>query len=88
MKLHTGAVCVYHNLIETAVDALKGTDIPVAAVSTGFPGGADLYETKLSEIRESEIGAREIDIVISRAHVLRGQVGKLYEEMVPSAKPA
>ena len=82
LKLHTGAVCVYHNLIETAVDALKGTDIPVAAVSTGFPAGQISMKQKLSEIRESvRSGAKEIDIVISRAHVLTGKWEKLYEEM-------
>ena len=82
MQLHTGAVCVYHNLIETAVEALKGTDIPVAAVSTGFPAGQISMKQKLSEIQESvQAGAREIDIVISRAHVLTGKWEKLYEEM-------
>ena len=82
MKLHTGAVCVYHNLVGTAVEALKGTDIPVAAVSTGFPAGQISMKQKLSEIRESvKAGAREIDIVISRAHVLRGEWEKLYEEV-------
>lgn len=82
MKLHTGAVCVYHNLVETAVEALKGTDIPVAAVSTGFPAGQISMKQKLSEIRESvKAGAKEIDIVISRAHVLRGEWEKLYEEV-------
>lgn len=82
MNLHTGAVCVYHNLIPTAVEALKGTDIPVAAVSTGFPAGQISMKQKLSEIKESvKAGAREIDIVISRAHVLRGEWEKLYEEV-------
>ncbi len=82
MQLHTGAVCVYHNLIETAVEALKGTDIPVAAVSTGFPAGQISMQQKLGEIRESvKSGAKEIDIVISRAHVLRGEWEKLYEEV-------
>ena len=82
LQLHTGAVCVYHNLIPTAVEALKGTDIPVAAVSTGFPAGQVSMEQKLSQIKESvNAGAKEIDIVISRAHVLRGEWEKLYEEV-------
>ncbi|MCB0584534.1 MAG: deoxyribose-phosphate aldolase, partial [Phaeodactylibacter sp.] len=82
LKLHTGAVCVYHNLIETAVDALKGTEIPVAAVSTGFPAGQISIQQKISEIKESvHAGAREIDIVISRAHVLCGAWEKLYGEV-------
>src|SRR4029078_10399834 len=38
-RITTGAVCVYHRFVATAVEALKGSDIPVAAVSTGFPAG-------------------------------------------------
>ena len=30
--LTVGAVCVYHDMVETAVRALEGTNIPVAAV--------------------------------------------------------
>ena len=72
LKLTTGAVCVYHNLIPTAVECLKGTDIPIAAVSTGFPAGQIPLDYKIQQIRASvEAGATEIDIVISRAHVLR-----------------
>ncbi|MEO1249833.1 MAG: deoxyribose-phosphate aldolase, partial [Pseudomonadota bacterium] len=67
--LTVGAVCVYHSMVPTAVAALAGTGIPVAAVSTGFPAGLAPIETKLAEIRASvEAGAREIDIVISRHH--------------------
>lgn len=81
-NLHVAAVCVYHNMIETALDALKGTDIPVAAVSTGFPAGQIPLEQKLSEIEKSvNAGAKEIDIVISRAHVLRSDWKALYEEV-------
>jgi deoxyribose-phosphate aldolase len=75
-------VCVYHNLVPTAVEALTGSDIPVAAVSTGFPAGQTPLETKLAEIRAStQAGAREIDIVISRAHVLTGNFGALFDEV-------
>jgi len=81
-NLHTAAVCVYHNLIETALGALKDTSIPIAAVSTGFPAGQITIEQKLMEIEKSVgAGAREIDIVISRAHVLRGDWEALYEEV-------
>lgn len=83
LGLHTGAVCVYHNLIASALDALEGRDIPVAAVSTGFPAGQIPMAQKLEEIRASvKAGAQEIDIVISRAHVLRGEWENLYEEVV------
>ena len=80
--LTTGAVCVYHDMVETAVDALRGTSIPVAAVSTGFPAGLSPLHLRLAEIGESvSAGAEEIDIVISRRHVLQGNWQALYDEM-------
>ncbi len=80
--IKVGAVCVYHNLVATAVDALHGTQIPVAAVSTGFPAGQTSLETRLAEIRASVAdGAREIDIVIGRAHALTGNWRGLYDEV-------
>ncbi len=78
----TGAVCVYHDMVETAVDALKGSDIPVAAVSTGFPAGLSPLHLRIAEIEEGvKAGASEIDIVISRRHVLTGNWQALYDEM-------
>ncbi|WP_291727922.1 deoxyribose-phosphate aldolase [Leisingera sp. F5] len=80
--LTTGAVCVYHDMIPTAVAALQGTGIPVAAVSTGFPAGLSPFHLRLAEIEESvKAGAEEIDIVISRRHVLTGNWQALYDEM-------
>jgi deoxyribose-phosphate aldolase len=80
--LTTGAVCVYHEMVETAVRALEGTSIPVAAVSTGFPAGLSPYRLRIAEIGESvRAGAKEIDIVISRRHVLTGNWQALYDEM-------
>ncbi len=80
--LTTGAVCVYHEMVETAVRALEGTQIPVAAVSTGFPAGLSPFRLRIAEIGESvRAGAREIDIVISRRHVLTGDWLALYDEM-------
>jgi len=77
-----GAVCVYHNLVDTAVDALRGSGIPVAAVSTGFPAAQIAHGQKLAEITASvEAGAAEIDTVISRAHVLTGDWPALYDEV-------
>jgi len=71
--LRVGAVCVYHNLVPVAVAALVGSGIPVAAVSTGFPAGQIAHPQKLAEIEASvAAGAAEIDIVVSRAHVLTG----------------
>ena len=78
-----GAVCVYHDMVETAVDALAGSGIPVAAVSTGFPAGLSPLDTRIEEIRRSvAAGAAEIDIVISRRHVLTSNWQALYDEMV------
>ncbi len=78
----TGAVCVYHDMVAVAVDALAGSGIPVAAVSTGFPAGLSPFQLRVQEIRESvAAGAQEIDIVISRRHVLTGDWQALYDEM-------
>ena len=81
-RITTGAVCVYHRFVATAVDALKGSGIPVAAVSTGFPAGLNPHDLKLKEIEASvRDGAAEIDIVITREHVLTGNWSALYDEM-------
>jgi deoxyribose-phosphate aldolase len=82
LELTTGAVCVYHAMVPTAVAALEGTDIPVAAVSTGFPAGLSPMDTKLREIKASvRAGAEEIDIVITRGNVLTGNWKALYKEV-------
>ena len=81
-NITTGAVCVYHSMVETAVEALKGTNIPVAAVSTGFPAGLSPFELRVKEIEASvAAGAKEIDIVITRGHVLTGNWQALYDEV-------
>ena len=81
-NITVGAVCVYHDMIEPAVRALSGTDIPVAAVSTGFPAGLSPLNLRIAEIDASvAAGAREIDIVISRRHVLSQDWQALYDEM-------
>jgi deoxyribose-phosphate aldolase len=81
-QLNVGAVCVYHTLISVAVEALKGSNIPVAAVSTGFPAAQNPPELRIKEIEMSvAAGAKEIDIVISRAKVLRGEWESLYQEV-------
>ena len=79
--LTTGAICVYHDMVPTAVDALAGSGIPVAAVSTGFPAGLSPFHLRIAEIKESvAAGAEEIDIVISRRHVLTGNWQAVYDE--------
>lgn len=82
LNITTGAVCVYHNLVSTAVKELAGSGIPVAAVSTGFPAGQIPLQMKIAQIHESvKAGATEIDIVISRAMVLTGDWRGIYNEV-------
>ena len=82
LAITVGAVCVYHEMVKTAVIALKDSNIPVAAVSTGFPAGLSPLNLRIKEIRESvRAGAAEIDIVISRRHVLNGNWKALFKEV-------
>ncbi|MBN9067966.1 MAG: deoxyribose-phosphate aldolase [Rhizobiales bacterium] len=81
-RLHTGAVCVYPAMVPVAVRALKGSGIPVASVATGFPAGLTPLPQRLAEIRYAVgEGAAEIDIVVTRAHVLTGNWQALYDEV-------
>lgn len=77
-----GAVCVYPNRVREAVEALKGTGIPVASVATGFPAGQTPLPQRIAEIEQAiEAGAREVDVVIPRTFVLTGDWRALYEEV-------
>ena len=78
----TGAVCVYPTMVGAAVKALEGSGVPVASVATGFPAGLTPLPQRLDEIRYAVgEGAAEIDIVITRAHVLGGHWTALYDEV-------
>ena len=80
--LKVAAVCVYHGFVETAMRALEGTGIHVAAVSTGFPAGLSPLAERVGEIRRSvAAGAQEIDVVITRAHVFGGRWQALFDEV-------
>ena len=82
LGIRVGAVCVYHAFVAAAVQALEGSGIPVAAVSTGFPAGLNPLPQRVDEIRASlAAGAREIDVVITRAHALAGDWEALYDEI-------
>jgi deoxyribose-phosphate aldolase len=82
LGITVAAVCVYHTFVETAKQALEGSGIRVAAVSTGFPAGLSPLEERVAEIRRSvEAGADEIDVVITRAHVFGGRWQALYDEI-------
>ncbi len=81
-NLTTGAVCVYPTMVPHAVKALDGSGIPVASVATGFPEGLTPMAQRLAEIRYAvDMGAREIDIVITREHVLTQNWAALYDEI-------
>ena len=82
LGIKVAAVCVYHRFVETAVRALEGSGVRVAAVATGFPAGLSPMDERIAEIRRSiEAGANEIDIVITRAHVFAGRWQELYDEI-------
>ena len=81
-KITVGAVCVYPSRVKDAVEALRGTDIPVASVATGFPAGQTPLPQRIAEIEQAiEAGAREVDVVIPRYFVLTGDWKSLYEEI-------
>jgi deoxyribose-phosphate aldolase len=89
LGIKVAAVCVYHRFVETAVRALEGSGVRVAAVSTGFPAGLSPVEERVAEIRRSvEAGADEIDIVITRAHVFGGKWQGLYDEVAEFKRAA
>jgi len=81
-KITVSAVCVYPNRVADAVQALRGTDIPVASVATGFPAGQTPLPQRIAEIEQAiEAGAKEIDVVIPRNFVLTGDWEALYNEI-------
>src|ERR1700676_2181884 len=82
LRIKVAAVCVYHTFVETALRALEGSGIRVAAVSTGFPAGLSPLDERVAEIRRSvDAGAHEIDVVITRAHVFGGRWQALFDEI-------
>jgi deoxyribose-phosphate aldolase len=82
LQIKVAAICVYHTFVETALHALEGSGVHVAAVSTGFPAGLSPLAERVNEIRRSvEAGAHEIDVVITRAHVFGGRWQALYDEV-------
>jgi deoxyribose-phosphate aldolase len=82
LEIKVAAACVYHTFVETALRALEGSGVHVAAVSTGFPAGLSPLTERVAEIRRSvEAGAHEIDVVITRAHVFGGRWQALYDEI-------
>lgn len=81
--IRPAAVCVYHPFVATAAEAVRGTGIHVAAVSTAFPHGLAPLDTRLKEIDASVTdGADEIDVVIPRGLVFEAKWQELYDEVV------
>ena len=77
------ALCVYPNLVPTAIEKLRGSGVKVASVATAFPSGQSPLETKLDEVRwVVERGADEVDMVIDRGAFLAGRYAKVYDEIV------
>jgi len=86
-EITVGAVCVYSSRVKDAVEALKGSQIPVASVATGFPAGQTPLPQRIAEIEQAiESGAREIDVVINRTLVLTGDWQALYDEIAQFRK--
>jgi deoxyribose-phosphate aldolase len=86
---HVAALCVYPNLVPTAIEALRGSGVKVASVATGFPSGQMPLELRLEEIeRAIDAGADEIDIVISRGLFLAGDERSVFDEVASSKKAA
>jgi len=83
------AICVYPNLVPSAVARVEGTSVKVASVATAFPSGQSPIETKLEEVRwVVEHGADEVDMVIDRGAFLSGRYAKVYDEIVAMAAGA
>jgi deoxyribose-phosphate aldolase len=77
------AICIYPNLVATAVERTRGTSVKVASVATAFPSGQTSTQLKVAEAREVvELGADEVDMVIDRGAFLSGRYAKVYDEIV------
>ena len=77
------ALCVYPNLVPTAVERLGDSGVKVASVATAFPSGQSPLEGKLDEVRwVVQHGADEVDMVIDRGAFLSGRYAKVYDEIV------
>ncbi|MFE9745026.1 deoxyribose-phosphate aldolase [Saccharothrix saharensis] len=76
------AVCVYPDMVETAVRELRGTGIDVASVATAFPSGRSSLKVKLEDTAYAvDAGATEIDMVIDRGAFLSGRYGQVFDEI-------
>ncbi|MBC7410968.1 MAG: deoxyribose-phosphate aldolase [Bacteroidia bacterium] len=78
----TAAVCVFPTFVKIAKDALRGSNVKVAAVSTAFPAGQSTREVKIADTKFAlDSGADEIDMVISRGEFLKGNYNFVFDEI-------
>jgi deoxyribose-phosphate aldolase len=83
------AVCLYPQLVPTAVEQLRGTGVAVASVAGGFPSGLGPLDARLQEIRDvAAAGADEIDIVLNRSLFLGGRYTQAFDELVAARQAA
>ncbi|HEY5248826.1 MAG TPA: deoxyribose-phosphate aldolase [Dermatophilaceae bacterium] len=76
------AVCIYADLVPVAVDALKNSNVQVAAVTSAFPSGRATMEVKLTDTLDAlRAGADEIDMVIDRAAFLSGRYLQVFSDI-------
>jgi deoxyribose-phosphate aldolase len=76
------AICVYNDLVDVAVDALRGSGIRTAAVATAFPSGRAGLPVKLGDTRDAvAAGADEVDMVIDRGAFLSGRYLQVFEQI-------
>ncbi len=79
---NVAAVCVYPNMVRTASNALKGSDVLVASVATAFPSGNSTLPIKINDTKEAiENGANEVDMVISRGKFHSGEYNYVFDEI-------
>src|SRR5256885_15188648 len=79
---HVAAVCVYPDLVETAVADLNGTGVGVASVATAFPSGRSSLRIKIADTELAvDAGASEVDMVIDRGAFLSGHYGQVFDEI-------
>jgi deoxyribose-phosphate aldolase len=83
------AICIYPELVTTAVGRLAGSGVYVASVAGGFPSGLGPLDVRLREIAEVvEAGADEVDIVLNRSLFLAGRFPQAFDELVAAREAA
>lgn len=80
--ISVAAVCVYPVFAGLVRQSLHGSPIRTAVVAGGFPSGQMHLDLRLEEVaRAIADGAEEIDMVISRGHMISGAEEKVRTEV-------